>query len=154
MKRYMALAIVAVAPITLASFETSGHGGATGIVKERMDLMESMGDALKALAAMMKGEQPYDAEKVRSLALTIADKSGETMTELFPEASLDPPTEALPEIWSDWKRFTDLADQTSAYATALAATHVPAPAPHPAGGTRLPAPGRGSRGFPGGAGRR
>lgn len=113
------VALLAGLGILFAAAGVLAHGGATGIVKQRMDHMETVGDAMKTLTAMMRGKLDYDAAEVRSLAGTIADHGGESLTELFPEGSLDKPTEALPAIWQDWDRFTDLARQLTDYATAL-----------------------------------
>lgn len=97
------------------------HTGATGIVKERMDQMEDLKGAMKALAAMMRGKDAYDPEAVRRHAGLIADHGGEAMTRLYPEGSLDHPTEALAAIWTDWGRFNDDAETMRDYAIALAA---------------------------------
>lgn len=107
--------------IALVTSVVVAHGGATGIVKKRMDFMESMGDAMKEVTAMMRGKQIYDAARLRKLAGTIGDHGGEALTKLFPEGSLDKPTEALPAIWTDWERFSALANRLSDYATALQA---------------------------------
>ncbi len=106
--------LVSAASLALA------HGNATGVVKERMELMESMGDAMEILADMFKGEVPYDAESVRSAALEIHRRAGEKITRLFPENSLDRPSEALPEIWKNWEQFESLAAQATNYSDALA----------------------------------
>lgn len=95
------------------------HGGATGIVKERMEAMKSLGGAGKALAAMAKAEAPFDAEAAALHARTMAAHGGEAMTKLFPDGSLDAPTEALPAIWEDWDRFSELADLLTTRAEAL-----------------------------------
>lgn len=86
------------------------HSGATGVVKERMDAMKSMGKAVKAIKPMMTGEAAYDADAVRKAARTIADQAGDDMTALFPEGSDEAPSEVLPTVWSDQERFEDLAD--------------------------------------------
>ena len=89
----------------------ASHEGATGIVKERMDLMSDMGDAMKTLAGMVKGEQPLNLESVRQSIDTIADHAGQ-MLDLFPntqESRSGKGTEALPEIWENWDRFTGLS---------------------------------------------
>ena len=49
------LACVASATLALA------HEGATGVVKERMDLMETQKDAMKVIGEMAKGKTPFDA---------------------------------------------------------------------------------------------
>jgi cytochrome c556 len=95
------------------------HGGATGIVKERMDAMGAMGDAMKSLTSIMRGETDYDAETVRKGAEVIQSHSGEALTKLFPEHSIEGPSEAKPEIWSNWQEFETLADQLDLFAAAL-----------------------------------
>lgn len=96
------------------------HRDATGIVKERMDAMVTMGRAMKALRAMMRGTEAYDAERVKAHAATIAGHGGEGLTALFPEGSLNHPTRADPAIWADWEGFAESARQLSMYAHALA----------------------------------
>ncbi len=95
------------------------HGGATGIVKERMDAMGEMGDAVKAITEMMRGERDYDAAAVREGSRIIKSHAGESMTKLFPEGSTQKPTEARPEIWSNWDEFKTLADQLLTLADGL-----------------------------------
>lgn len=93
------------APLVLA------HGGAKGIVKERMDLMDDMKGAVKTLSAIYKGERTYDADTVRKAALVIRDHSGSAMTRLFPQNSIHGPSEAKPLIWQEWDRFEKLANR-------------------------------------------
>jgi cytochrome c556 len=95
------------------------HGGASGVVKERMDAMGEMGDVIKSLSAMMRGETTYDANTVRNGAEVIRSHSGEAMTTLFPEHSTDGPSEAKHEIWTEWEEFTALAGQLQLFATGL-----------------------------------
>ena len=113
---------VAALVLVLASGTVYAHRGATGIVKKRMDAMVSLGSAMKALTAMMRGKQAYDAERVKAYAKTIAGHGGESLTSLFPEGSLKHPSRANPAIWADWDRFSALATQLAVYAGALAST--------------------------------
>ena len=83
--------------------------------------MVSLGSAMKALTAMMRGKQAYDAERVKAYAGTIAGHGGEKLTALFPEGSLNHPSRANPAIWADWDRFAESARQLALYAEALAA---------------------------------
>ncbi len=107
--------------VLLLAFATAlAHRGATGIIKQRMDAMMSLGGAMKALTAMMSGKQPYDAERVKAYAGTIAGHGGESLTSLFPEGSLKHPSRANPAIWTDWGRFSALAQELAVYAGALA----------------------------------
>lgn len=103
-----AVAAIAVAATTVAAF---AHGGATGVVKERMDAMGAMQKATKALTEMMRGQTQYDAAAVREHAVTIRSHAGEAMTDLFPEGSNGMPSEARDEVWSDWDQFSALADR-------------------------------------------
>ena len=52
------------------------HRGAAGIVKQRMDAMTSK----EALRTMMRGTRPYDTERVKAHAATIAEYGGEKLT--------------------------------------------------------------------------
>lgn len=114
------LSWVGAAILVPAATLALAHGSATGVVKERMDLMEGMGDAMEILADMFKGEVPYDAETARSAALEIHDRAGDKIIRLFPENSLHEPSEALPEIWENWEEFESLALQVVDYSDALA----------------------------------
>lgn len=96
------------------------HGGATGIVKERMDLMDAVGKSMKTITEMFQGEKPFDAAALREAAAFIGNHGGEQMTRLFPEGSIQGPSESLPAIWQDWDRFSELADDLTKYAGALA----------------------------------
>ena len=120
--RRVAAALVALAVVGAAGAGVVlAHGGATGIVKERMDLMKGIGDAMKTLTAMFKGEVAYDPDAVRAAARTIRSRAGEHMTTLFPEGSLHKPTEALPAIWEDWPAFRQYANELETYSAVLEA---------------------------------
>jgi len=121
--------------LVLGAGTVYAHRGATGIVKKRMDAMMSLGDAMKALTAMMRGKQPYDAERVGNYATTVARHGGEDMTRLFPEGSLQHPTRAKPAIWADWERFSALATELVVYAGVLKSAAANQRAPGPGGTT-------------------
>lgn len=101
---------VVAAGLLLVSTLLLAHSGASGVVKERMDLMKSVGEEMKAIGAMIKGQQPFDAVKIRDGAALIAQKSGEVEA-LFPEGSLEQPTEALASIWDRWADFSQLTQR-------------------------------------------
>lgn len=110
--------VVAAAATTLA-VAALAHGGATGIIKQRMDAMSVMSDAVKSLTVMMRGEVPYDADAVSQGASIIKSHAGSVMTALFPPDSLDKPSVARPEIWADWDDFEALAMRLSVFADGL-----------------------------------
>jgi cytochrome c556 len=95
------------------------HSGASGVVKERMDVMEGIGDSMEILVDMFKGKTPFDSGQIKDAAARIRDHAGDNIVRLFPEGSLHEPSEALPEIWEDWDEFETLAMQLQQYSDAL-----------------------------------
>ena len=95
------------------------HGGATGIVKERMDAMGVISDNMKLIGQMLKGQQEYSLSEIAAAASRIADHSGKEITRLFPEGSTNSPSEAKPEIWLDWQTFGNEAKELKLTAEAL-----------------------------------
>ena len=117
--KYILVASFITASVLIVGTTLNAHENATGIVKERMLVMEKLGKSMKALALMIRGRASYDPEKVRTLARNLADHGSANLTKLYPEGSLHKPSEARPKIWSDWERFSALADQLTDYAKAL-----------------------------------
>ncbi|WP_171182114.1 cytochrome c [Ruegeria sp. HKCCD8929] len=105
---------------SLIAVSALAHGGATGIVKERMDGMSAMKESMKILTPMMQGKVPYNEQTVRREAEKIGHHAGESLTKLFPKGSDDKPSEAKPAIWRDWDAFSELAEQLHAYSEGLA----------------------------------
>ena len=108
---------IVVSTIAATAF---AHGGAKGIVKERMDGMSALGKTIKALAPMMRGEGHYDAKTVRQGAQTIRAHAGASLTKLFPVGSGGMPSEAKDIVWQDWEEFGALAEQLHLYSEGLA----------------------------------
>jgi cytochrome c556 len=78
-------------------------------IKERKDLMEGNGKAIKAVTAMMKGEKPYDA-KAAAAAMKTINGSLDKFVTLFPKGSeTGGKTEAKPEIWTAKAEFEGIA---------------------------------------------
>ena len=94
------------------------HEGATGVVKERMDLMETQKDAMKLIGDMAKGKTSFDAAKAAEAARDIS-LTAKKIPELFPEGSGGDKSEALPAVWEKWDRFTANADDLEGAADAL-----------------------------------
>ena len=60
------LAVLVVTALGSATaLVASAHEGATGVVAQRMNMMKSMGDAMKRLGTMYRGLVAYDADTVR-----------------------------------------------------------------------------------------
>lgn len=114
---------VGAASLLAVAFAGAGvavsHGGATGVVKERMEAMKDMGSRMKALAAMVRGRTPYDAALAKEAAAAIAAHARD-VPRLFPEGSRHGPSEAVEKIWIEWPQFVDEAKILAARADAFA----------------------------------
>ena len=102
-----------VAFALLYSTQTYSHGSATGIVKERMDIMVTVGDTLKMLSGMAKGSIPFNAKRAAQATRQISDDLGKYPT-MFTKHSGAAPSEAAPEIWTDTAGFKELAKKLEA----------------------------------------
>lgn len=103
--------MLVVIALTVLSFDVTAHNGATGIVKDRMDAMSDMGDAMKIMADMMKGKRSFEIEIVRDSADSLATHS-RGLVAYFPdtEASrMSKESDALPKIWTSWDQFQELS---------------------------------------------
>jgi cytochrome c556 len=80
----------------------SGHEHATGVVKERMDMMEAMAKSMKVITDRIKNKR--DLAAVKTEAEAIAEHAPH-MTHLFPPGSRQPPTDARATIWQSWPDF-------------------------------------------------
>lgn len=89
------------------------HEGAAGIVAERMDAMEEMGRQMKQVARQLRSSQPPDAAQVQSAGQILAGLA-QSLPEHFPKGSNAPPSDALPDIWTDWSGFTAIAGNLQA----------------------------------------
>lgn len=87
---FMVVCIASV-PFALA------HDGATGVVKERMELMSMLGKTMKSLKAIIRNTDPIDPATLSRSAEAIRGHSGQ-MAGLFPAGSYDKPSEASPVI--------------------------------------------------------
>ncbi len=96
------------------------HEGATGVVKERMELMKGIAAQMKALKPMIEGTSTYDPADVAKAAGAIADHAT-NIAPSFPEGSTDHPSEASPRIWTEWNGFEASARALRAHAAALQA---------------------------------
>ncbi len=117
--RYLRMTAFAALAIAAVSAAAVAHQGATGMVMQRMEAMKEISASMKTIAAMVKGEQPFDGAAVQAAAGVIA-QHGKHMPHMFPEGTLDKPTEALPVIWTRWDDFTGLARDMETGALALA----------------------------------
>ena len=94
------------------------HEGATGAVKERMDLMEP---AKRHEAARRHGQgQDAICRRQGRRGRQGSRDDGKENPDLFPEGSTGHPSDALPAIWQEWDHFTGNAGDLETKAGALA----------------------------------
>lgn len=108
--------------LALGAVTAYAHGGATGIVKERMDQMVTLREAMKTLKTELAFGGPYDANRVAGAAAAVKRNAGAALTAKFPQGSLSMASEATQAVWSDWARFSALATDLEVYAGALEAS--------------------------------
>ena len=93
------------------------------VIKKRQDLLKEVGDAVKPVGAMFKGEADFDLAKVQN-ALAVIQKNAPLLPPLFPDDSkTGGDTEALPKIWenkADFEsRYKKLADDAKTAEAAI-----------------------------------
>ena len=77
-------------------------------IAARRAILKGFGDATKAPAAMLKGEEKFDLAKVQA-ALKTYSEGAKKLPALFPDTSkTGGDTAALPKIWEDKARFESL----------------------------------------------
>lgn len=108
---------------TLAFGVTAAIAQNAAVIKSRQDLLEEVGDAVKPVGAMFKGEADFELPKVQAALKTIQEKAA-TLPALFPDDSkTGGETEALPAIWDDKAdfeaRFKKLSDAAKAAEAAI-----------------------------------
>jgi cytochrome c556 len=97
-KVFLAIGMAAFAAVSIAV----AHDHATGIVKERMDMMESMAKHMKAITERIKSKSDLAGIKVDAEAIAA---HAPHMVHLFLKGSMQKPTEARATIWQNWEDF-------------------------------------------------
>src|SRR5258708_2759995 len=97
---------ILTAAIVSATLAHEGHENATGVVRERMELMTSMGQRLLAISKLLRANKdlesvPKGAHEIHELASKI--------TAQFPPGSTQFPTAAKPAVWQEWNDFSSKA---------------------------------------------
>jgi cytochrome c556 len=102
MPPFQRLSLLLGACMLVASLPAPAHEGATGIVKERMDGMETIANAMKEIHGRIVGNR--DLAGIRPVAARIVALA-QRMPQWFPPGSNMSPSEALPTIWQRWPEF-------------------------------------------------
>lgn len=115
-KTAFAVALIALGTAALA------HGGVKNKdVMARMEVMKSIGDQMKIIGSMAKGEADFDAGVANAALTEIAAQSAQIQS-LFESRADDPKSEALPAIWKDWTDFAHLASTAEITAEGMIGT--------------------------------
>ena len=102
MNKLILISVLAASIVSVAVAH-EGHEHATGVVRERMELMTSMGQRMLASSKRLRANKDLDsvaddARAIRELAPKIP--------RLFPPGSTQFPTAAKPAMWQDWDDFS------------------------------------------------
>ncbi|MGV8856589.1 MAG: c-type cytochrome [Devosia sp.] len=101
------------------SVTATGHGGATGIVADRMMGMMMLAEQVKSLSPLLDGSGQVEQAIIMEAASVISLHAGSAMTDLFPEGSLEAPSVARPEIWQRWEQFSGYSRRLAEFADEL-----------------------------------
>lgn len=117
MNKLVCISAIGIA-LTGATLAHEGHEHATGVVRERMILMENMGKRLLAISKRLRADKELDriapdARAIHEMASKIAAQ--------FPSGSTQSPTAAKPAVWQQWSDFTEQAKALEAQAEKFAA---------------------------------
>src|SRR5262249_24404756 len=101
------LSIIGVIGIVLsyAALAHEGHEHATGVVRERMELMTDMGKRLLSISKRLRANRELD--RIAPDARAIKEASSKIMGQ-FPLGSTQFPTAAKPVVWQQWDDFIEL----------------------------------------------
>lgn len=105
--RTAAICALAIGAAWLTSAAQSiAHVHATGVVKERMEMMEEMAKHMKAIRERIDGKR--DLAAIKADAEAIASHAPH-IVHLFPPGSTQRPTDARATIWKNWGDFERIA---------------------------------------------
>lgn len=84
------------------------------IIKERQSLMSMQNWALRDIAMMVKGQQPYD-QAIAARSAALLNVTNKMILEAFPPGTESgAPTRARPEIWTDTEKFKQALERLQA----------------------------------------
>jgi len=88
-------------------------------IEYRQGVMSILSWNMKHLGGMLKGKQPYDAEKIKTHAADIASVASLNIMAGFPEDSTGEDSSALEDIWMDFETFEEKMDDFKKAADAM-----------------------------------
>ena len=121
----LAAVLVTTIPMTLWAHEGHTDDQVERAVEYRQAIMNVIGWNFKHMAAMVKGEVPFDQAAFSAHAAELQQAASMNLLSGFPEDSDDSDeTDAKPDIWMDWEdfqsKFNDLRQQSDQLAAVAA----------------------------------
>ena len=96
--------------ITLSA---SAHEDAQGVVKERMNSMNQMSNAMKVISEFARANRKFESAQIIEQIGMLRNHSGQNLIALFPMGTSGAPSEVREEVWSNWDEFEKLAEELS-----------------------------------------
>jgi cytochrome c556 len=88
------------------------------VVKDRMELMDTIRGSFATLGGMAQGKVDFDAEKASAAQATLVEAAAKIPAAFEPN-EMDPESKALPAIWDNWDDFVIHATALEGAADAL-----------------------------------
>ena len=98
-------AMIAASSLTLTTGVIAEEAGFDKEVEYRQAVMTVIAYNTKKIGGMLKGNSPYDAEKVKTHSKDIASVSTMDLLSAFPEDSVTDESDAMEDIWMDFETF-------------------------------------------------
>lgn len=113
--------------LALSALALAGTAAFADPIAERQAIMKANGKALKSIAGIAKGAEPFDADVVMAALKTLNDDAQKIdVAKLFPEGTeTGGDTTASPKIWEDMEGFQKAVEK---FRTDTAAAVAAAPA--------------------------
>ena len=105
--------------LSCAALAHKGHEHATGVVRERMELMTEMGQRLLAMSKQLRANK--DLDRITKDAGAMRELAGKFVSH-FPPGSTQAPTAAKPAVWQSWDDFSEKAKNLEAQLEKLSGT--------------------------------
>lgn len=107
--------------VSCAALAHEGHEHATGVVRERMELMTDMGKRLLATSKRLRANK--ELERIGPDARAIQELAGKIASQ-FPPGSTQSPTAAKHVVWQQWDDFTEKARKLQTEAEKLSKINI------------------------------
>ncbi|MHA6324680.1 c-type cytochrome [Roseivivax sp. CAU 1753] len=98
-----------IAGLGLATALAAHEGVKDPVVVKRMALMTDIKEDTAVLGGMVKGRVDFDAALAAEIKAALVDHA-RLIPEHFEPRADDPKSEAMPDIWRDWKDFEDKSE--------------------------------------------